>query len=90
MKKIVRVHPHPTLDQKLVDQAVVAFYELREVPRLRKRPSTSELIDWISTCSTTPASAANGSRRSCRCSACSLKKEQDVETVAATKKSWRS
>jgi MoxR-like ATPase len=46
MKRIVRVH-HPKLDQELIDQAVVAFYELREVPRVRKRPSTSELIDWI-------------------------------------------
>jgi MoxR-like ATPase len=46
MKKIVRVH-HPTLEQELIDQAVVAFYELRELPRLRKRPSTSELVDWI-------------------------------------------
>ena len=47
MKRIVRVH-HPKLENELIDQAVVAFYELREMPRLRKRPSTSELIDWIS------------------------------------------
>jgi MoxR-like ATPase len=46
MKRIVRVH-HPKVDDALVDQAVVAFYELRAVPRLRKRPSTSELVDWI-------------------------------------------
>jgi MoxR-like ATPase len=44
MKRIVRVH-HPNIDGELVDQAVVAFYELRELPRLRKRPSTSELVD---------------------------------------------
>jgi MoxR-like ATPase len=47
MRRIVRVH-HPRLDDKLVDQAVVAFYELRSTPRLRKKPSTSELIDWLS------------------------------------------
>ncbi|HEX3770550.1 MAG TPA: MoxR family ATPase [Polyangiaceae bacterium] len=46
MKRIVRVH-HPNVDGALIDQAVVAFYELRQVPRLRKRPSTSELVDWI-------------------------------------------
>src|SRR5271166_1227463 len=46
MKRIVRVH-HPQVDGALIDQAVVAFYELRQVPRLRKRPSTSELVDWI-------------------------------------------
>jgi MoxR-like ATPase len=47
MQRIVRVH-HPDVDQALVDQAVVAFYELRQTPRLRKKPSTSELIDWLS------------------------------------------
>jgi MoxR-like ATPase len=46
MKRIVRVH-HPGVDAAIVDHAVVAFYELRAVPRLRKRPSTSELVDWI-------------------------------------------
>jgi MoxR-like ATPase len=46
MERIVRVH-HPDLDQKLLDQALRAFYALRDVDGLRKRPSTSELIDWI-------------------------------------------
>lgn len=47
MAEIVRVH-HPDLEQRVVDQALEIFYGLREVPGLRKRPSTSELIDWIS------------------------------------------
>jgi len=46
MKKIVGVH-HPGLDETLVRQALEAFYALRQTPGLRKRPSTSELIDWI-------------------------------------------
>jgi MoxR-like ATPase len=46
MRRIVSVH-HPELDQKLVSQALAAFFELRAMTRLRKRPSTSELIDWI-------------------------------------------
>ena len=46
MKQIVKVH-HPDLEAKVLDQALEIFYELRETPRLRKRPSTSELIDWI-------------------------------------------
>ena len=46
MKKIVRVH-HPTLEDKVLDQCLEAFFKLRGVPGLRKRPSTSELIDWI-------------------------------------------
>jgi MoxR-like ATPase len=46
MKQIVQVH-HPDLNEKLVDQALDVFFELRNLARLRKRPSTSELIDWL-------------------------------------------
>ena len=46
MKRIVRVH-HPALDESLVDQALEVFYQLRALTRLRKRPSTSELVDWL-------------------------------------------
>ena len=46
MQKIVRVH-HPDVESKVLDQAIEVFYGLRNTPRLRKRPSTSELIDWI-------------------------------------------
>ena len=47
MKKIIDVH-HPNLDVKLLDQVLVKFYWLRGQDELRKKPSTSELIDWIS------------------------------------------
>jgi MoxR-like ATPase len=47
MRNIVAVH-HPHLDDKLAEQALQTFYQIREMRRLRKRPSTSELIDWIS------------------------------------------
>ena len=46
MRRIVGVH-HPGLDQALVEQSLKVFYELRAFSRLRKRPTTSELIDWI-------------------------------------------
>jgi MoxR-like ATPase len=46
MRRIVRVH-HPDLEDRLLDQVIDVFYGLRGVPHLRKRPSTSELIDWI-------------------------------------------
>jgi MoxR-like ATPase len=46
MRQIVHVH-HPDLDRALLDQTLKCFYEIRNVTRLRKRPSTSELIDWI-------------------------------------------
>jgi MoxR-like ATPase len=47
MRKILAVH-HPHLDAKLLDQVLIKFYWLREQPDLRKKPSTSELVDWIS------------------------------------------
>jgi MoxR-like ATPase len=46
MRAIVEVH-FPNLDQHLLSRALRVFYALRDVPGLRKRPSTSELIDWI-------------------------------------------
>ena len=46
MVDIVRVH-HPDLQDELLRQVLIAFYWLREQPEVRKRPSTSELIDWI-------------------------------------------
>jgi MoxR-like ATPase len=46
MKSIVEVH-HPGLDRAIVEQAMAVFYEIREMRGIRKRPSTSELIDWI-------------------------------------------
>jgi MoxR-like ATPase len=46
MRQIVRVH-HPDLEPKVLDHCLETFYGLRSAPRLRKKPSTSELIDWI-------------------------------------------
>ncbi|WP_114416305.1 AAA family ATPase [Marinospirillum perlucidum] len=46
MKQIVEVH-FPDVQKKLVEKALEVFYDLREVPGLKKKPSTSELVDWI-------------------------------------------
>ena len=46
MERIVRVH-HPAIDTKLLHLALQAFYWLRDVTGLQKKPSTSELIDWV-------------------------------------------
>jgi MoxR-like ATPase len=46
MGRIVRVH-FPDIKNRLLDDCLATFYALREVAGLRKRPSTSELIDWI-------------------------------------------
>ena len=46
MTEIIRVH-FGDLDQKLVQQALAAFYWLRELRGIEKKPSTSELVDWL-------------------------------------------
>ena len=46
MQRIVAVH-FPTLKQELLREALEVFFDLREVPGLKKKPSTSELIDWL-------------------------------------------
>jgi MoxR-like ATPase len=46
MERIVRVH-YPELKKSLLREALEVFFELREVPGLKKKPSTSELLDWL-------------------------------------------
>jgi MoxR-like ATPase len=46
MERIVEVH-FPDLKQSLLREALTLFYEVRDVPGLKKKPSTSELLDWI-------------------------------------------
>jgi len=46
MQRIVDVH-FPGLKQALLKEALEVFFELREVPGLKKKPSTSELLDWL-------------------------------------------
>ena len=46
MERIVDVH-HPDLKKNLLRAALKAFYDIREVPGIKKKPSTSELLDWI-------------------------------------------
>ena len=46
MSEIVEVH-FPGIKQRLLKEALRLFYDVRDVPGLKKKPSTSELIDWI-------------------------------------------
>ena len=46
MKSIVDVH-YPGLKKDLLSEALEAFFDLREIPGLKKKPTTSELLDWI-------------------------------------------
>jgi MoxR-like ATPase len=46
MRDIVEVH-FPGIKKRLVEEALRIFFEVREVPGLKKKPSTSELLDWL-------------------------------------------
>ena len=46
LKKIINVH-FPKIKKSLLDSALKTFFEIREVPGLKKKPSTSEALDWI-------------------------------------------
>ncbi|MGZ5093462.1 MAG: AAA family ATPase [Burkholderiales bacterium] len=46
MERIVHVH-FPDIKKRLLKEALERFFELREVPGLKKKPSTSELLDWL-------------------------------------------
>ncbi len=88
MKSIVRVH-HPKVDDAMIDQAVIAFFELRATPRLRKKPSTSELVDWLSVLLRTGVKRERLAKELPFIGVL-LKKEQDVDLVTAMKKGWKA
>ena len=46
MEKIVAVH-YPKIKKKLVKEALDVFFDVRKIPGLKKKPSTSELVDWL-------------------------------------------
>jgi MoxR-like ATPase len=46
MRKIVEVH-HPGIKQALLSTALTQFYEIRDQAGLKKKPSTSEVLDWL-------------------------------------------
>ncbi len=46
MQKIVEAH-YPTIKPRLVEEAMRSFFSLRETPGLKKKPTTSELLDWL-------------------------------------------
>ena len=46
MAEIVKTH-FPQLDEHLLSQVLTAFYKIRNLPMIKKKPSTSEIIDWI-------------------------------------------
>ena len=91
MRRIVAVH-HPRLGDDLAKQAMNVFYEIRSMRSLRKRPSTSELIDWIAALEA--AGVENVElKRALPFLGALLKKEQDLTVYAdamAGGRRWRS
>ena len=71
MEKIIRVH-FDHVDETLLMQAMQAFYYIRSIDSVEKKPSTSELVDWIR--SSLPAWTRPASRRRSRSSGCSSKR----------------
>ena len=80
MSRIVEVH-HPDLDNQLLDQALEVFYQIRGLERLRKKPSTSELVDWISMLLARSETSVELSPEMADLGTL-LKKEQDLEVFA--------
>jgi MoxR-like ATPase len=80
MARIVRVH-HPDLEERLLAGALEAFYELRRIEGLRKRPSTSELVDWLVALRMSGVDGAKLLGAGLPFLGTLLKKEQDVELV---------
>jgi MoxR-like ATPase len=80
MKRIVAVH-HPHVERQLVDQCLQVFYEIRAMSRIRKRPSTSELIDWIAVLQRAGVTSVKLDRELPFLGAL-LKKEQDLVAYA--------
>ncbi len=84
MQDIVRVH-HPEADKAVLGHVLSAFYSLRNLDTLRKRPSTSELIDWIAALRQNDIS---GERIEAELPFLGvlLKNERDLNTVARTRR----
>jgi MoxR-like ATPase len=84
MHEIVRVH-HPDVEEALVAQALRAFYDLRRLAEVRKRPSTSELVDWIAALHVGGVSAERLASELPFLGVL-LKREQDVAAVSAARR----
>jgi MoxR-like ATPase len=80
MTRIVRVH-HPDVADALLAGALQAFYRLRDVDGLRKPPSTSELIDWVSALRHSGIDSAKLLGSGLPFLGTLLKKEQDIELL---------
>ncbi len=95
MRRIVAVH-HPGIKEALLTTALTQFYELRDTPGLKKKPSTSEVLDWLKLLLAEDLSAEDlrrdASQSLPRLHGALLKNEQDVhlfERIAFMARSGR-
>lgn len=84
MEDIIRVH-FPRLDDLIVRQTLEAFYWVRSLPDIDKRPSTSELVDWIRALSASGV-PLDKIRKEIPLSGVLLKKDKDLHILARHKK----
>jgi len=80
MKKIINVH-FPGIHEKLLNKALDIFYEIRKIDELRKKPSTSELIDWIRILLISAYDIEKVSLKNLPYIGALIKKEQDLELL---------
>ncbi len=78
MKKIINVH-FPNIHHELLDKTLNIFYQIRNFKELRKKPSTSELIDWIRILILSAYDIENLSLKNLPYVGALIKKEQDLE-----------
>ena len=84
MERILRVH-FDDLDRKLEDQALSAFYRIRQMRGIDKKPSTSELIDWIRALTLGGVELSRVGKE-IPLAGVLLKKDKDLETLRRTLK----
>ena len=79
MEEIVKVH-YPNVEENLMKQAMQVFYDIRSLRDMRKKPSTSELSDWINALQI-GGIPANVLRANLPFLGVVVKKDEDLETV---------
>ncbi|SFI73668.1 MoxR-like ATPase [Ruminococcaceae bacterium D5] len=87
MEEIVRVH-FPDLEQNVLNASVKAFYAIRNLPTIQKKPATSELVDWIRALSIGGISPER-IEREIPFAGVLLKKNEDLDTLERSKRNRR-
>ncbi len=87
MEEIVRVH-FPDLDQHVLDASVRAFYAIRNLPTIQKKPATSELVDWIRALTISGISPER-IEREIPFAGVLLKKNEDLDTLERSRRNRR-